>query len=242
LRYYDAPNYGVERSRPDEHNSDMLSHRVLLSTIALTIAFCASAVWAAKDFVMPKASNAATYSSKDSHPNEKVAAAVDVYDTAQQQETFKTRYTEDGILPVFLIITNDGEQPISVKEMRAQLVTASRTKLEALDVEEVFRRVSHISGRATNPRQVGPITLPGHGPKNKKAQQQYDELTRAHFEAQAVEPHATRSGFLFFDIADVKDPVAGSRIYLTGLRDSSGNELMYFEIPVTRANAAVPTQ
>ena len=60
---------------------------------------------------------------------------------------------------------------------------------------------------SSNPRTVGPITLPG-GNKNKKAQQQYDEITRAHFAAQAVEPHSTRSGFLFFDVQNVQQPVA----------------------------------
>ena len=84
---------------------------------------------------------------------------------------------------------------------------------------------------------VGPITLPG-GNKNKKAQQQYDEITRAHFAAEAVEPHTTRSGFLFFDVENVQQPVAGAHLYLTGVRDSSGNELMYFEIPLISANAA----
>jgi hypothetical protein len=84
---------------------------------------------------------------------------------------------------------------------------------------------------------VGPITLPGNN-KNKKAQQQYDEIMRAHFAAQAVEPHSTKSGFLFFDVEDVKQPLAGAHVYLTGLRDDSGGELMYFEIPVIAANAA----
>jgi len=109
-------------------------------------------------------------------------------------------------------------------------VNARRAKLEALDVDDVFRRVAHIEG-SSNPRTVGPITLPG-GNKNKKAQQQYDEITRAHFAAQAVEPHSTRSGFLFFDVQNVQQPVAGAHIYLTGVQNNSGSELMYFEVPV----------
>ena len=105
-------------------------------------------------------------------------------------------------------------------------------------MDDVFRRVAHIQGSST-PRTVGPITLPG-GNKNKKAQQQYDEIMRAHFAAEAVEPHSTRSGFLFFDVENVQQPVAGAHIYLTGVRDNSGNELMYFEIPLIPSNAASP--
>ena len=203
--------------------------RVWLS-LALMIAFSSVVLWASKEFVQPKVDNANTYPSKDAHPNEKVTVAIDLYNTAPKDNIFITHYNEEGILPVLLIITNDGDQPVTLKDMRAELVNARRAKLEALEVEDVFRRVAHIQENS-NPRTVGPITLPG-GNKNKKAQQQYDEITRAHFAAQAVEPHSTRSGFLFFDVQNVQQPVAGAHIYLTGVRDNTGKELLYFEVPV----------
>jgi hypothetical protein len=209
--------------------------RIWLFTVVL-VAFSSVLLWAAKEFVMPKTDNANTYPSKDAHTNEKVTVAVDVYNAAPKDDIFITRYSQEGILPVLLVITNDGDQPISLKKMGAQLVTARRAKLEALDVEDVFRRVAHIQG-SSNPRQVGPITLPG-GNKNKKAQQQLDEITRAHFAAEAVEPHTTRSGFLFFDVENVQQPVVGAHLYLTGALDSRGNELLYFEVPLISANAA----
>jgi len=203
--------------------------RVWLS-LALMIAFSSVVLWASKEFVQPKVDNANTYPSKDAHPNEKVTVAIDLYNTAPKDNIFITHYNEEGILPVLLIITNDGDQPVTLKDMRAELVNARRAKLEALEVEDVFRRVAHIQENS-NPRTVGPITLPG-GNKNKKAQQQYDEITRAHFAAQAVEPHSTQSGFLFFDVQNVQQPVAGAHIYLTGVRDNTGKELLYFEVPV----------
>jgi len=212
-------------------------YRILLF-IALLIAASPVLLWAAKEFVMPKADNANTYSLKDAHTNEKVTVAVDLYNAAPKDDIFITHYSQEGILPVFLVITNDGDQPISLSKMGAELVTARKTKLGALDVEDVFRRVAHIKG-SSNPRQVGPITLPG-GNKNKKAQQQYDEITRAHFAAEAVEPHTTRSGFLFFDVENVQQPVAGAHLYITGVFDNRGNELLYFEIPLVSANAANP--
>jgi hypothetical protein len=209
--------------------------RIALS-IVLLIAFASVALWAAKEFVPPKAANASTYPCKDAHPNEKVTVAVDLYNAPPKNDIFITHYAEEGILPVLLIITNDGDQPVALKDMRAQLINARRAKLEALEVQDVFRRVAHIQGSG-NPRTVGPITLPG-GNKNKKAQQQYDEIMRAHFAAEAVEPHSTRSGFLFFDVQNVQQPVAGAHVYLTGVRDNSGNDLMYFEVPLIASNAA----
>ncbi len=208
--------------------------------VLLALALLAGpSLYAFKEFVAPHPESADMYPSKDAHPNEKVTAAVDLYNTAPKDEVFGTNYVQNGILPVLLIVTNSGDQPVLMTKMHAQLVTASRSKLEALEVDDVFRRVAHIKASSTTPPRVGPIPLPT-GAKNKKAQEQYQELTKAVFIAEAVEPHTTKSGFLFFDIQDIKSPVVGGHIYLTGIRDSTGNELMYFEIPLIAGNAAQP--
>jgi len=214
----------------------MLSRRVrLLLTLGVTVAFSSLTLWASKDFVPPRAENANTYACRDAHTSEKVTAAIDLYNTSPKDNIFITPYHQEGILPVFLVITNDGDQPIAVNNMRAQLVTG-RAKMESLTTDDIFRRVAHISGSTTAPPRVGPIPLSGN--KNKKAQKQYEEILAANFMAAAVEPHTTKSGFLFFDVSDVKQPLQGAHIYLTGVRDTSGNELMYFEIPVVPSNAA----
>jgi hypothetical protein len=209
-----------------------------LTLAALLMTIAPASASAFKNFVMPKPENAGTYPSKDSHPNENVTAAIDVYNTAPKDDIFSTHYVQEGILPVLLVITNGGDQPISLTDMKVQMVTGTRSKLDALEVDDVYRRVAHIKASSTNPGRVGPIPIPGGGGKNKKAQEQYQEITNAHFAARAVEPHATQSGFLFFDIEGLKNPIAGSHIYLTGIRDNRGNELMYFEIPVIPSNTA----
>ncbi len=139
---------------------------------------------------------------------------------------------------MFLVITNDGDQPIALTSMRAEMVTGGRAKLESLNNDDIFRRVAHISGSSTAPARVSPIPLPG-GNKNKKVQKQYAEIVAANFAAEAVEPHTTKSGFLFFDVFNVKQPTEGAHVYLTGIRDANGTEMMYFDIPVTPSNAAV---
>jgi hypothetical protein len=47
-----------------------------------------------------------------------------------------------------------------------------------------------------------------------------------------VEPHSTRSGFLFFDVSGVQQPLIGSHILFTGIRNGAGQELFYFDIPL----------
>jgi hypothetical protein len=64
---------------------------------------------------------------------------------------------------------------------------------------------------------------------------QFTEIDTAQFKAKAVEPLSSQGGFLFFDISDVKNPLRGARFYLTGVRDSSGNDLMYFEVALDKA-------
>jgi len=215
----------------------MLSRRIcLLLTLGVTVALSSLTLWASKDFVSPRAENANTYACKDAHGSEKVTAAIDLYNTSPKDNIFITPYNQEGILPVFLVITNDGDQPVTVNNMRAQLVTPGRAKMESLTTDDIFRRVAHISGSSTAPARVGPIPLSGN--KNKKAQKQYEEIMSANFMAAAVEPHTTKSGFLFFDVTDVKQPLQGAHIYLTGVRDAGGSELMYFEIPATPPNAA----
>src|SRR5215469_8371039 len=132
----------LSKSVPKADNRDMFSRRVcLLLNVMLILALSSLTLWASKDFVMPRAENANTYPSKDAHPTEKVTAAIDLYNTSPKDSIFITPYIQEDILPVFFIITNDGDQPISVNNMEVQLVTGGRAKLEALSVDDVFRRV-----------------------------------------------------------------------------------------------------
>jgi hypothetical protein len=141
-----AVKYELSNRAPKADNPDMLSRRVcLLLTLGVTVAFSSLTLWASKDFVPPRAENANTYACKDAHTSEKVTAAIDLYNTSPKDNIFITPYHQEGILPVFLVITNDGDQPIAVNNMRAQLVTG-RAKMESLTTDDIFRRVAHISG------------------------------------------------------------------------------------------------
>ena len=211
--------------------------KVLIALFCLSLA--AVPVLAFKDFIMPRAENAASYPSHDAHTTEHITVGIDLYNTSPKDDIFGTHYVQEGILPVFLVITNDGDKPVSVTKMQAQLVTAGRTKLDALNVDDVMRRVAHVNVSSTNPGRVGSIPIPGTGGvKGKKAQQQLQELNHAHFAAFAVEPHSTQAGFLFFDIQDVRSPTQGAHLYLTGVRDAGGNELIFFDIPILPSSSA----
>lgn len=192
---------------------------------------CAAAI-ASKDFVMPEARPSRTYPAHDEHPMEKVAVAVDPYDVEYKASIFNVNYRKYGFMPVFFVITNDSDQPVALAGMQAQLNTVNRNKLSPLTSEDLARRMSHPS-HSNTPSPL-PIPLPGKKVKGGIGEKAMDEIDRSQFAAKAVEPHSTACGFLFFDVSDISNPLAGAHFYLTGVRDAKGNELMYFEIPLEK--------
>jgi hypothetical protein len=50
----------------------------------------------------------------------------------------------------------------------------------------------------------------------------------------AIEPHSSHAGFFFFDTSQLDDPLRGATLYITGVKGADGNELMYFEVNLTK--------
>lgn len=181
---------------------------------------------------MPEAQPARSYPAHDDHPMEKVVVAVDPYDIEDKASIFSVNYRNAGYMPVFFVITNDGDQPVSLVGMKPQLNTKDRSKLLPSTTEDLARRLSHPS-RSDRPNPL-PIPLPRKEVKGGISRKTWDEIEQAQFAAKAVEPHSTARGFLFFDIADISNPLPGARFFLMGVQDAKGNELMYFEIPMEK--------
>jgi len=203
-----------------------------LALVCALVALGVLGALASKEFVMPTAQPARAYPAHDDHPAEKVVVAVDPYDVEDKASIFTVNYRNNGYLPVFFVITNDGDQPVSLVDMKAQLNTKDRSKLLPSNTEEVVRRLSRPS---RNDGQIKlPIPLPKKEVKGGVSRKTWDEIDRAQFGAKAVEPHSTVRGFLFFDVQDIVNPLPGASFYLMGVRDAKGNELMYFEIPLEK--------
>ncbi|MGA8153795.1 MAG: hypothetical protein WB952_22790 [Terriglobales bacterium] len=211
----------------------MSSHgprRSCARSAALSVVLLSALVsFAGKHFVMPQAQPAKTYPAHDDHPTEAVTLALDPYDMPDKASVFTVHYNEIGFMPIFVVITNDGDQPISLAAATPQLVTYDRTKIPPATEDDIYRRISNPS--------AGVKTSPLPWPKKMKgtvAKDAQDEIQNSQFAAKAVEPHSTQSGFLFFDVSGISAPLAGANFYLTGVRDVKGNELMYFEVPLEK--------
>jgi len=199
---------------------------LVISAIALLPLICL----AGKDFVRPAASPAKAYPAHDEHPTEHVAVGADPYDMADKAQIFTVNYHNEGYLPILLVVTNDGDAPISLNGMNVQLVTVNRSKLSPATSDDLYRRLSHPS----QSNVPSPLPIPHKKVKGAVSQKTLDEINESQFQAKAVEPHSTQSGFLFFDVEDISTPLAGANLYLTGVKDGSGRELMYFEIPMEK--------
>src|SRR5208282_5968982 len=202
------------------------------AAVCAFVLLCCLGAIAAREFAMPATQPARTYPAHDDHPLEKVTVAVDPYDVEDKASIFSVNYRNNGYMPVFFVITNDGDQPVSLVDMKAQLNTKDRSKLFPASMDDLLRRLSHPT---RNDRQnTLPIPLPKKEVKGGVSRKTWDEIEQAQFVAKAVEPHSSAHGFLFFDIADISNPLAGANFYLMGVRDAKGNELMYFEIPMEK--------
>jgi hypothetical protein len=185
-----------------------------------------------KGFRAPPAAHAKTYNLTETHDDEQVSIALDLYSSADKAAIFKVKYNEMGFLPIRLIISNDGGKPLMLDNLKIEYVTARRDKLQPATKDDLFRRIAR-------PEKAGarsPIRLPIPGPKKPPAAVSRDameEVDSAMFVTVPVMPQSTSSGFLFFDVAGIENPQAGAHVYISGIKAAT-KELFYFDIPLQK--------
>jgi hypothetical protein len=188
------------------------------------------------DKTIPAAQPAAAYPAHEYHSNEKVTIGIDPYDNEAKASVFKVKYKSYGVLPVRLIITNDGEAPLMLDNAKIELVTANKDKLQPAVVDDLLRKLARPEKAAS--RSPLPIPLPrDRSPVSRDARQEIETLM---FVNVPVTPHSTNSGFLFFDVAGIENPESQAHLYISGIR-AGDQELFYFDIPL-EADLSQPPQ
>lgn len=183
---------------------------------------------------IPAPGHAAKFPQHETHRDEGVTVAIDPYGP-EKDSVFHVKFADHRVLPVRLIISNDTDQPLSLADAKIQFTTSHKAKGEPLTKEDIERAV----GRSIEPQDTSstriplPVPIPRGKPKRlpKGTEEEIDYLM---FKAEAVEAHNTQAGFLFFDVSGVQQPLIGSRILFTGIRDAKGQELFYFDIPLQK--------
>jgi hypothetical protein len=184
----------------------------------------------ASDHTPPAVQPATTFAAVEVHDDEKVAIAAEPYDTKEKESIFRVDYLGHGVMPVRLIVTNNGDRPISLRDARILYLTAAGDKIQAAEPEDVERLMTQKERQGAKIPMPGPIPAIKLKPKasNKDIEADFDTFE---YQALVVEPHATRAGFLFYDVSQLDHPLQGAKLHLHKLRDADGKELFYFEIP-----------
>ena len=185
---------------------------------------------AGSDHTPPPVQPATAFAAVEVHDDEKVAIAVEPYDTREKAAIFRVDYLSHGVMPVRIIVTNNSNRPISLRDARIHFYTAAGDKIPAAepeDVERLMTRKERLGSKIPLPAPLPSIKVkPKAG--DKDIEQDFDTFE---YQALVVEPNSTRAGFLFYEVSGLAHPLQGASLHLRMLRNADGKELYYFEIP-----------
>jgi hypothetical protein len=215
--------------------------RVLLPIIAALL--CPPA-HAADHHTAPPAQPAATYPAHDTHPDEHLTIAADPCDDPKLCQFFRLPYIQHGLLPIRVILTNDGDRALQLDDARFQFLSAAGDTLPAATEDDINRRL--FTFHSTQPIHIPLIPIPiKRTPIDKKITQDDDDFG---FRSTIVQPHSTLAGYLFYDIKSLDDPaLRGASLYIKEIytvanqHDTSAKQQIFaFTIPFDKWLAANP--
>jgi hypothetical protein len=193
----------------------------------------ATAVSGASDHDPPTVRPATDFPAVETHADENVSIAADPYNTPEKCSIFRVDFLKYGYMPIRLIVTNNGDKPISLVDARIHLITRDGDKIPAAKSSDVVR-ASTFDSKAGRTIPL-PAPLPPLRGKAKTSTKNIEaDFATFEYAALAVEPHSTRAGFLFYDVAGLPDPLKGAHLYLRMLHSADGKDLFYFEIPLDK--------
>jgi hypothetical protein len=204
----------------------------------IAAALLSTSVRAADHRSAPPAKSAATYPANDAHPGERLTIAADPCDDPKLCPFFRLPYIQHGLLPIRVIVTNDGDRALELDDARFQFITAANDKLPAATEDDINRRLFTL--HSTQPIRIPLDPFPVHRtPIDKKITQDDDDFG---FHGTIVNAHSTLAGYLFYDIKGLDDPaLLHAALYVKMIHSLDGaHELFDFTIPFDRWLAANP--
>ncbi|MCB1021915.1 MAG: hypothetical protein H6509_03630 [Bryobacterales bacterium] len=180
-----------------------------------------------------QAQTADRYPSKQSQAG--VTVAVRAYHEPAEREKSAFEKTDPwkyGVLPVLVVITNQGDAPIALQNLQARFVQGRGEGVDPTSGDDL----QYFNPNGAQPRQK-PSYIPGipgvNRPKVKKGPLAKQEIIDRQFKAPVVAPGQTASGFFYYFVGRDQDPLKGSTIYMSGLKNmQTGQDLFYFEVPL----------
>ena len=115
----------------------------------------------ASDHKVPPVQPATSFPAVETHEGEHVSIAVEPYDTREKESIFRVDYLGHGIMPVRLIVTNDGNRPISLRDARILFYTSGGDRIQAAEPPDIERLMTRAE------REGKKIPIPGPFPSIK---------------------------------------------------------------------------
>ncbi len=130
-----------------------------------------------------------------------------------------------GVLPVLLVIQNDGKDTLRVEKMKVQYELPDNSRIDATPASDV-----RYARNVKVPTRIPGSSLPIHLGSKKNPLDEWEIEGRA-FSAKVIPPGQSASGFIYFQTPETS---AAASVYVAGLTNAvSGKELYYFEIPLS---------
>src|SRR5438067_2371250 len=146
--------------------------------------------------------------------NEKVTIAAVPYTTEEQVRSAfgKLDPNKYGILPILVVIQNDGNQTLRLDNLKVEYITPGRTTVEATPA----KNVPYVSGNIRQPR-IENTPLPTGSPRvsRKKNPLAGGQIEVRAFSARMLPPGEQASGFFYFQTLNRR----ASKVYLTGIQE-----------------------
>ena len=159
---------------------------------------------------------------------DKLTIAAIAYDTEEVAKTAfgKVDPNHYGILPILVVMDYTGDTALYLENMSVRYVAPDGSHIEATPASEVPYAIGPKRPNLGGP--TSPIPLPRSGKKNPLNGW---ELQGRAFLSKMLPPRQSAHGFFYFHTAHFR----GSQLYITGIREAStGKELFYYEIPLTK--------
>ena len=130
---------------------------------------------------------------------------------------------EYGVLPVLVVIQNDGKEAIRLDRLKVEYVGPGNHRVEATPTKEV-RYARGPQRPSVTPGPAGRVAI-----KSKKNPLDAWEIEGRAFAAQMLPAGQSASGFFYFQT----ELQPGATVYISGMREAStGKEIFYFETPL----------
>jgi len=198
----------------------------LRSPLLLFLSIAATSLTAGGDKPKFEVKPVMAYAHRQTSENVTIAAEPMETDEQTRDAFGKVNPWRYGILPVLIVIRNDGPDAIRVDRMQFAYTFPDGTRVEATPA----RDVRFIHGTTAPKGLSGPtggIRL-SRAPKNPLAEW---EIEGRAFAAKMVPAGQSASGFAYFQVSQSS---AAASVYITGLDNAvSGKELYFFEIPMS---------